>query len=127
MGGFVVFTVGCVKRTAPDQRARAAASPKIMAPPGYCDIVLCPLEFRLRSLSGRGAETPEGPRMAPRRTFRTTRGLLAEVSRGRRAAPVALVGTDPLERHGKRLKCSIRVRHGQNPPASSRGFAPIKN
>src|SRR6266568_6123204 len=61
MGGFVVFTVGCVKRTAPDQRARAAASPKIMAPPGYCDIVLCPLEFRLRSLSGRGAETPEGP------------------------------------------------------------------
>src|SRR6266581_7453864 len=61
MGGFVVFTVGCVKRTAPDQRARAAASPKIMAPPGYCDIVLCPLEFRLRSLSGRGAETPKGP------------------------------------------------------------------
>jgi len=90
MGGFVVFTVGCVKRTAPDQRARAAASPKIMAPPGYCDIVLCPLEFRLRSLSGRGAETPEGPRMAPRRTFRTTRGLLAEVSRGRRAPPSPL-------------------------------------
>src|SRR5260370_4494698 len=65
MGGFVVFTVGCVKRTAPDQRARAAASPEIMAPPGYCDIVLCPLEFRLRSLSGRGAETPEGPGLTP--------------------------------------------------------------
>src|SRR5438876_9258209 len=26
-----------------------------------CDIVLCPLEFRLRGPSGRLAETPEGP------------------------------------------------------------------
>jgi hypothetical protein len=26
-----------------------------------CDIILCPLEFRLRRLSGRGAEAPEGP------------------------------------------------------------------
>jgi hypothetical protein len=27
----------------------------------YCDIILCRLEFRLRPLSGRVAETPGGP------------------------------------------------------------------
>src|SRR5712691_81743 len=32
-----------------------------------CDIILCRLEFRLRPLSGREAETPGGPRMTHKR------------------------------------------------------------
>jgi hypothetical protein len=45
-----------------------------------CDIVLCPLVFCLRHLSGRVAETLGGPGLTPLRTFGTRREKVSKRS-----------------------------------------------
>ena len=53
-----------------------------------CDIAPCRPQFRLRRLSGRGAETPEGPgltRSGPRHALRTIGSLIGAGRQMRRA------------------------------------------
>ena len=51
----------------------------------------CALEFRLRRLSGRGAETPEGPGLTPTQTSGFAGGCLATFMTSRRSRRFTLV------------------------------------